>query len=205
MKIFITGTNTNIGKTVISSWLCAHSSYSYFKPIQTGGIEGTDSKFVKQATGVDIYPESYLYKVPLSPHLAASLEGSEIDINNIKLPDINNLIIEGAGGVMVPLNKQFLMIDLIKKLELAVIIVSISKLGTINHTLLTIEALQARGIKILGVIMNKAEREDKNAKAIEFYGKVDLLGSLPQLSEINNKTLKSVPLGPKLNKIFSII
>ena len=99
MKIFITGTDTNVGKTLISSWIALHTGFSYFKPIQTGTRDGSDSLEVQKLSDTKIYPESYAYKEPLSPHLAANLENDMIDIEKIVLPPSRNLIIEVAGGV----------------------------------------------------------------------------------------------------------
>ncbi len=204
MQIFVTGTDTNIGKTIISSWLCLKAGYQYFKPIQTGSIEGTDSDFVRLIAKIKTHQESYIYQAPLSPHLAAKQENQEINIENIKLPAVDNLIIEGAGGVLVPINHEFLMIDLIEKFKLPVIIVSPSKLGTINHTLLTIKALNLRKIEILGVIMNNvADNDNGNIEAIEFYGQVKILSSFPKLKEITNDSLKSVGFNLELQNLLS--
>lgn len=117
MRVFITGTDTNIGKTLISSWLCLHTNHTYFKPIQTGSLDETDSKIVSSISKCKTYKEIYLYKHPLSPHLAAYLENEIIDIKKINLPDSEKLIVEGAGGVLVPLNKNDYMIDLIEYLS----------------------------------------------------------------------------------------
>ncbi|GFQ99996.1 ATP-dependent dethiobiotin synthetase BioD [Trichonephila clavata] len=141
MQIFVTGTDTDVGKTTISSWLCLHTGYSYFKPIQTGSTLGTDSHQMSNLTNANVYKENFVYKRPLSPHLAASLENDSINIDRINLPKTHNLIIEGAGGVLVPINKTTLMVDLIKKLAISTILVARSTLGTINHTLLSLEAL----------------------------------------------------------------
>jgi len=201
MRIFITGTNTNIGKTLVSSWLCAHSDYSYFKPIQTGNIEGNDSATVRELAECFVYKEAYSFKEPLSPHLASSLENTTIDINNITLPSVDNLIIEGAGGVLVPLNKEFKIIDLIEKLKLPTIIVASSALGTINHTLLTLEVLRAREIAVLGVIMS-GELNEANKEAIELYGNTKVLACLPFLTSITKDILKEIPLTKELKEIL---
>ena len=204
MQIFVTATDTNIGKTVISSWLCLKSGYEYFKPIQTGSIEGTDSDFVQKIAKVKAHKESYIYKAPLSPHLAAQKENQEINIKNVKLPTANNLIIEGAGGILVPINPKFLMIDLIRQLKTPVIIVSPARLGTINHTLLTIRALNSKKIEILGVILNGADENNKgNIEAIEFYGKVKVLSLFPKLKKITNDSLKSVSFNQELQNLLS--
>jgi len=203
MRIFITGTDTNIGKTIISSWLCLHTGYGYFKPIQTGASEGTDSQIVAGLSDTQIYQESYLYKDLSSPHLAASLENQEIDIAKINIPKVRNLIIEGAGGLLVPINKDYLMIDLIKDFSTPVIIIARSGLGTINHTLLSLEALKTRNITTLGVIMN-GEISQSNADAIEFYGKTKILAYFTFMDHINKNNLKKIPLSQNLQKIFGI-
>ncbi|AWD33113.1 ATP-dependent dethiobiotin synthetase BioD [Candidatus Fokinia solitaria] len=202
MKVFICGTDTDIGKTVISSWLTLHMDATYFKPIQTGISEGnTDSMTVKNLSQGKIHQEKFVYKKALSPHLAAKLENERIDIDKIILPQEENLIVEGAGGLLVPINDEYLMIDLIKKLNISVIIVTSAKLGTINHTLLCIEALRTRKIDILGVIMN-GEDKNENMEAIEFYGKTQVIAQFPYLSKISYNTLKDIPLPERLVKIL---
>jgi dethiobiotin synthetase len=201
MQVFITGTDTNIGKTVVASWLCMHSGYSYFKPIQTGTIDATDSQTVQKFVNCKIYPESYSYPKPLSPHIAAKFENEIIDINKIQLPKSDKLIVEGAGGVLVPINEETLMIDLIKKFNIPTIIVSSSRLGTINHTLLTIEALKARNINILGVIMT-GELNKSTCTTIEYYSNVEILAQIPFLNRINNKELNKIQLSRQLKNIF---
>lgn len=203
MQIFITGTDTDVGKTVISSWLCLHTGYSYFKPIQTGSILGTDSYQISSLTNANVYKESFVYKEPLSHHLVSSLKNESIDINEINLPKAHNLIIEGAGGVLVPINKTTLMIDLIKKLAVPTILVARSTLGTINHTLLSLEALRARNIPILGVILNGLPSQDY-LEAIEFYGRVQVLASVPKLQQINREHLMQTPLSNRLKAIFGL-
>lgn len=191
MHVFITGTDTNVGKTTISSWICLHTGYDYFKPIQSGAVEGLDSNIVRSISNVKIHQEKYIYQHPFSPHLAASLENEEIDTGNIHLPNVKNLIIEGAGGVLVPLNRNKLIIDLIKQSGATVILVARSTIGTINHTLLSLEALRARNIPILGVIVNGLPNKDNN-EAIEFYGKVKILAIVPQLKEVTRASLIQV-------------
>ncbi len=202
MQIFICGTDTNIGKTIICSWLALHTKYPYFKPIQTGTDEGYDSSLVSELAGVTIYPEKFSYRESLSPHLAAHLQGEEININKITLPQERNLIIEGAGGVLVPINKEYLMIDLIKYLQIPVIIVASSRLGTINHTLLTLEALRSREIKILGVIVNGSV-ESANSDAIKFYGKTQILAELPWINSIDKNHLQNISLTKDLQIILA--
>ncbi|MDF3047461.1 MAG: bioD [Candidatus Midichloriaceae bacterium] len=201
MKIFIAGTDTDIGKTLVSSWLCIHTGYDYFKPIQTGSRYGTDSQTILELTNSKVHKESYLYKEPLSPHLAAKLEDLEIDLNTIKLPETENLIVEGAGGLLVPINKQSLMIDLIQKLSIPIILVASSRLGTINHTLLSLEAIRNRGLATLGVIVSGEKNQD-NCDAIEFYGKVPVLAQLPFMSKISKEVLQEVPMSNNLRELY---
>ncbi len=203
MKIFITGTDTNVGKTLISSWIALHTGFSYFKPIQTGTRDGSDSFEVQKLSDTKIYPESYAYKEPLSPHLAANLENDMIDIEKIVLPPSRNLIIEGAGGVLVPINDTHLMIDLIKKLGAPVILVARTTLGTINHTLLSLEALRSQNIPVLGVIMN-GEKNPQNSNSIELYGRTSVLAEFPKLDSVSMNTLKSVALPQKLKQILEV-
>ena len=203
MKIFITGTDTNVGKTMISSWIALHTGFSYFKPIQTGTRDGSDSLEVHKQSDTKIYPESYAYKEPLSPHLAANLENDMIDIEKIVLPPSRNLIIEGAGGVLVPINDTHLMIDLIKKLGAPVILVARTTLGTINHTLLSLEALRSRNIAVLGVIMN-GEKNPQNSHSIELYGRTPVLAEFTKLDSVSMNTLKSVALPKKLKQILEV-
>ena len=201
MKIFITGTDTNVGKTIVSSWLCLHSCYSYFKPIQTGTIDIKDTDTVRQLTkDTNIYRTVYDFKEPLSPHLAAKYENRVIDINKINLPP-DNTIIEGAGGLMVPINNDHYMIDLISFFDIPVILVCKTTLGTINHTLLSINALKGKNIRLLGVIMS-GDINKNNRESIAFYGKVKILAELPLLNTINYNTLKTIKLTKELQSIL---
>lgn len=201
MKIFITATGTNIGKTLICSWLLTHTHYSYFKPIQTGNICDTDSKIVASLTTAKIYPEIYSFREPLSPHLAAQRENATIDITKLILPNNPNLIIEGAGGILVPINEKYFIIDVIKNFNAPVILVASSELGTINHTLLSIEALRARKIAILGVIIT-GNPNLENCKAIEYYGQVEILMQFPQIAPITPRSLKNIPLPSRIRDIL---
>ena len=201
MRVFITGTDTDVGKTLISSWLCLHTGYGYFKPIQTGSLLGFDRHQVVQMSGAHTYTECFVYKDPVSPHLAASREGGEIPLHALTLPTQDRLIIEGAGGVLVPINKHALMVDLMAQWNVPVILVARPSLGTINHTLLSLEALRQRHVPILGVILN-GPLENDNAKAIEHYGNVRVLASMLPLSNVCKATLQRIPLSPDLERIF---
>jgi dethiobiotin synthetase len=194
MKVFITGTDTNVGKTVISAWLCYHLNYAYWKSIQTGSIDGTDRDFIQRMDmDVQIFRETYVFKEPCSPHVAASLSNIHIDIAKIISPNTNNLIIEGAGGVLVPVNQNDFVIDLIKNLNTPVILIARASLGTINHTLLSIEALRNRQIPILGVIVNNYIEQEmalKNKEAIESYGNIPVWYGLPSISPLTSNDIK---------------
>lgn len=188
--IFITGTDTGVGKTVVSAMLVKGLDAAYWKPVQSGLENGqSDTDRVKQWTGMPddyFYPETYKLSEPLSPHAAAKIDGVKIDINAFDfpaLPEGRRLIVEGAGGIMVPLNESSLMLTLMKQLELPVILVTRTTLGTINHTLLSIGQLRHYDIPIAGVIMNGVENRS-NREAIEYYGKVDVLASLDPLEAI---------------------
>jgi dethiobiotin synthase len=191
--IFVTGTDTGVGKTIISALLCKALNAGYWKPVQSGVIEGTDRHTVADLTKLPpshFYSESYSLREPLSPHAAAEIDGIEIDLHSIRLPSFNQdtLIVEGAGGVLVPLNRSYLMIDLMAQLKLPAIIVARSTLGTINHTLLTLQALRMRSVPVLGVILN-GPTNPGNADAISRYGNTQILAQieLTDLNELINK------------------
>lgn len=195
-QFFVTGTDTEVGKTIAAAWLCLKLKASYWKPIQTGAIEGTDPDTIACLTKgllTTIIPSAYTFQTPVSPHLAAALEGGEIHFSKLALPTTAPLIVEGAGGVMVPLTHKRLMIDLIQQLSLPVIVVARTQLGTINHTLLTLEALRSRQIPVRGVILNGPENND-NLWAIETYGNIPVIGHLPPLSEVTPHNLTEIPL-----------
>lgn len=193
-KMFITGTNTDIGKTVVSAILMAGLRGCYWKPIQTGTLEANDTEWVRQKTGLGddhFLPETYCFREPLSPHAAAALESRKISLEKFELPvvpDSKTLIVEGAGGIMVPLNDDHFMLDLIKKLAIPIIIVAESGLGTINHTLLTVEQLRKHDLEVLGVVMN-GPRNNGNRQAIEKYGQVNVLAEVEPLPEISPQSL----------------
>lgn len=157
-KIFVTGIGTDVGKTVVSSVLVEALKADYWKPVQTGSFFSTDTAKVEKwisNSESKIHPEAYLLKQYMSPHAAAELENVDLRLDNINLPETNNtLIIEGAGGLMVPLNKTEFMVDMIKKFDAEVVLVIQNYLGSINHSLLSVEALKNRGLKILGVVFN---------------------------------------------------
>lgn len=155
---FITGIGTDVGKTVVSAIFTQALEADYWKPIQSGLIPSTDRATVEglvQNPKTKFWPEVYRLNTPASPHYAAELDGVEVDLNRFVLPPTDNcLIVEGAGGLMVPLNERHLVVDLIERLGLPVVLVSRNYLGSINHTLLSVALLQARGLAIAGVVFN---------------------------------------------------
>ena len=156
-KLFITGISTDVGKTIASTIITEALEADYWKPIQAGDLDNSDSHFIKSKITNQkskIFPNAYQFYTPASPHFAAELDGITIDLKNIIEPKTtNHLVIEGAGGVFVPLNNTDVVIDLIQP-DYKVIVVSRHYLGSINHTLLTIEALKSRKINIAGIIFN---------------------------------------------------
>ncbi|WP_225894748.1 dethiobiotin synthase [Leptolyngbya sp. O-77] len=196
-KFFITGTDTNVGKTVVSALLTLGLNASYWKPIQSGLDPISDTDYVRKVTGLDdshFLPERFTLTQPLSPHAAAEIDGVQIHLSDFQLPSqlpYKPLIIEGAGGLMVPLNEEDFVIDLIRQFQLPVCLVTRSTLGTINHTLLSLSQLRRMEIPILGVIVNGPKNEGNRA-AIAHYGNVPILAELEPLAEVNPATLKQV-------------
>jgi dethiobiotin synthetase len=192
---FVTGIGTGIGKTFISAILCEALQADYWKPVQCGSLDNTDSNIVQSLLSnkkSKIHPETYKLKTPASPHYAASLENIFIDPDKIILPETRNtLVIEGAGGLMVPLNDNFLMIDLIKRLDAEVILVIQNYLGSINHTLLSLESLKKRNVNIKGVVFN-GETQPSSEKYILNYSKVTHLFSLPYLKTVDKNSVKEI-------------
>jgi dethiobiotin synthase len=205
MSFFITGTDTDVGKTLVSAWLCAHApSYSYFKPVQSGSDVGTDTDTVKTLSpDTKTFPSTYTLKAFLSPHHAAEDESVSIDLEAISMPPTAASsppwIVEGAGGVFVPLNHTHTMMDLIKRLSIPVLIVTRGTLGTLNHTLLTLYALKHHGISVSGIIMSGAINP-RNKDSIEKYGGVPVLAHLPFIKDISYENIKKIPLPLSLRK-----
>ncbi|MEJ7692485.1 dethiobiotin synthase [Daejeonella sp.] len=153
--IFITGIGTGVGKTITSAIIVEHLQADYWKPIQAGDLDNTDTDSVRSLVSNErsvFHPEAYRLTQPFSPHKSAAIDNITIDINAIELPVTNNrLVIEGAGGLMVPLNDSDLMIDLIKKFDAEVVLVSQNYLGSINHTLMSLEVLASRNIAVKAI------------------------------------------------------
>ena len=193
--LFVTGTDTNVGKTLLSALLVAALGRNYWKPIQTGACEGTDRQAVMKwaQVGTDrVCAESYIFEPPVSPHLAASQEGITIDIQRVRRPVSSvPLIIEGAGGVLVPINDKAFMLDLMRHVGAPVIVAARTALGTINHTLLTVSVLRDAGLFVHGVVMIGKE-DTENRRAVEHYGNVQVIGHIPWLERINHAALCAV-------------
>jgi dethiobiotin synthetase len=196
MQLFVTGTDTNIGKTIVSAWLALHLHADYWKPVQSGLDDGeTDPACVQRLAGLppqNILRPVYSLREPLSPHEAAHREGITIDMAAIDRPQTaRHLVVEGAGGVLVPLNDHAMIVDLIRHLGLPAVLVARSTLGTINHTLLSLRALRQFGVPVLGVILNGPPMPH-NRTAIEQFGKVTVLAEIPPLDPLNTAALQAI-------------
>ena len=179
---FITGIGTEVGKTVVSAIVTEALEADYWKPIQAGDLDNSDShKVEKMVANRDsvFHKNSYALNTPMSPHAAAEIDGIKIELKNIKRPESDkDLVIEGAGGLMVPLNNREMIVDLISKDD-RVILVSRHYLGSINHTLLSVEALKSRGIENIGIIFSGNEHPTTEA-AIKEIGKVKVIGRIEE-------------------------
>jgi dethiobiotin synthetase len=177
--IVVAGIGTGIGKTFIATILTEAFEADYWKPVQAGGLDFTDTDFVKQHisnTKTVFHPEAYRLSAPMSPHAAAKIDGIEISLEKLSIPETKNTIVmEPAGGLMVPLNDKQLNIDLIEQWGLPVVLVSQIYLGSINHTLLSVEVLKTRSINLLGIIFN-GERNPYSEEFILNYTGVKRLG-----------------------------
>ncbi len=191
MKIFVTGTDTDVGKTVFSAALAAALEASYWKPIQAGSLEETDSDTVRRLSGLPqpkVLAEDYLLATPCSPHRAAELDCVKIDPEGLRLPDADPLVVEGAGGLLVPVNRERLVIDLVASWQLPVVLVARTSLGTINHSLLSIEALRSRKIPMIGIAF-VGEASPDSEEVICAFGNVKRLGRLPNLEPLDRAAL----------------
>ena len=194
---FVTGTDTGVGKTVLSALLVAVLDAVYWKPVQTGALDGTDRESVRLWAGIpedQLAPERYSFDEPVSPHLAARIGGARIALDSFKFPAgyaDRKWIVEGAGGVMVPLNDHDLMLDLMRHLNLPIVVAARTALGTINHTLLTLAALRSAQLSVRGVVLIGAENIE-NRKAIEHYGNFRVIGHIPVLERIHRAVLLDV-------------
>jgi dethiobiotin synthetase len=192
-NIFVTGIGTDVGKTVVSAILMEALQYDYWKPVQSGVFYGTDSLTVRSLvknTDLKVHTEAFVLKQALSPHAAAEQEGIEIDAENISLPKAERpLIIEGAGGVLVPLNHRFFVADLIRKFDCETVLVIQNYLGSTNHALLSIEALKVRNIPIKGLVFNGAPHK-MTEEIIEHFSGLKIIGRILPEKNINPEFIK---------------
>jgi dethiobiotin synthetase len=184
----VTGTDTGIGKTVFSAGLTAALGATYWKPVQAGIEEETDSEFVARLTGRPVWPEAYRLKLPASPHIAAETEGVIIDPARLAPPDVRPLVIEGAGGLMVPLTDRMTYLEMFAHWGLPVILCARTALGTINHSLLSLAALRSAGVPVHGVAFI-GDPVPRVEATICDLGAVRRLGRLPVLPQIDRATL----------------
>lgn len=194
MRIVVTGTDTGIGKTVLAAGLVSMLDGAYWKPVQSGLSDETDSQVVARLAGLPrerVLPEAHRLTQPLSPHRAAELDGVSIDPGRLEIPRSDRpVIVEGAGGLMVPLTRSALLIDVFARWRAPVVLCARTALGTINHTLLSIEALERRGIPLLGVAFVGDDIPDTPCIIAEL-GRVRVLGRLPRIDPLTPQTLRT--------------
>jgi dethiobiotin synthetase len=191
-QFFITGIGTDVGKTIVSAILAEALQADYWKPIQAGNIESSDTMMVANLVTnpvTEVHPPAYSFEMPASPHFAAEKEGVHIELDKIKIPVTkNHFIIEGAGGIMVPLNKKERLIDLMIRLQIPVILVVRNYLGGINHAILSYDALVQKKIPVAGIIYNGGNRTE-NIAMIENFTGATTLGIIPELEVVNKQTI----------------
>lgn len=198
--VFVTGTDTGVGKTMASAWLCLQWQAAYWKPIQSGLDEITDTEWVTQLAQCKHLPERHRLIQALSPHQSADLDGISIQLSDFEWPTSpqqsilgERWVVEGAGGCIVPINWKDCMSDLMLHLNLPVLVVARSGLGTINHTCLTLEHLKRKGVHILGVILNGPQNH-ANKNAIEHFSGVQVLAELPWMDQVSTVDLQHIAM-----------
>ena len=193
-KIFITGIGTDVGKTLVSKILCRVWSADYWKPLQSGELHALDSQKVAsiQAENFRAFPEQFLLSQPLSPHAAAEIDGISLKVTDFKLPETHrNLIVEGAGGLLVPINSDGdTILTLIEQLKIPVVLVSRHYLGSINHTLLSVKALKSQQIPILGIIF-VGEALPGTEEIIIRHTNLPVLAKIPILEPFTDETIEA--------------
>ena len=201
---FVTGTDTDVGKTLVSAWLMTHLDADYWKPVQAGTEPETNSATVRRLAEISasrVLPEAYVLPDAMAPHEAARRAGIRIDMAKLVPPRTDRLlVVEGAGGMLVPLTNEAYVIDLAVELHLPILLVARSTLGTINHTLLSIEGLRRRGLPLAGVVINGPETPH-NRVAIERYGDVDVIAEIPWLPSVTRATLLEIEPELDLEKL----
>ncbi|SCZ64181.1 dethiobiotin synthetase [Epibacterium ulvae] len=187
--LVVAGTDTDIGKTVFSAGLTLALGASYWKPVQSGLADETDSTCITRLTGQPVLKEAYRLTLPASPHLSAEAEGVEIDCKHLQLPSVDGpLIVEGAGGLMVPLNRKTLYLDLFAAWGAPIVLCARTELGTINHSLLSLKALAEAGCRVVGVAFIGTS-EPQVEETICAFGNVAHLGCLPRLDPLTPEVL----------------
>ena len=204
-RIVITSTGTDVGKTVFSAGLCGLIGADYWKPLQSGlagNVPNPDARTdvaptpesdraeVARLSGARTHPEAYMLSQPLSPHRAAELDGVDIDAARLTPPEAADLVIEGAGGALVPITRRMLFADLFAEWQLPVVLVASTGLGTISHSLSALESLRARKVPVLGVAFMGEDNPD-NMATIGQIGQVKVLGRLPMLPTLDRDSLSA--------------
>jgi len=211
LRLVVCGTDTDVGKTVVSAWLVQGLEAMYWKPVQSGLEGGGDRQRVIDLLQLPEHrwiPETYAFQAAVSPHWAAELENRVLEPRRLQLPPSGTspLVVETAGGLHVPLTRTWRQIDQLQRWNLPVVLVCRSGLGTLNHTLLSLEALASRGIPVLGLILNGPLHAD-NPRTLEEFGGVPVLAELPPLHPLNAETLSSawqtLRLGLKFRAILN--
>jgi dethiobiotin synthetase len=193
-RIIVAGTDTGVGKTVFAAALSGAIGAIYWKPVQAGLEEETDRQTVLRLSGLSeqrVMPEAYRLRTPVSPHLAAEMDGMTIDPDMLALPEVDRpLVVEGAGGLFAPLTRNVAYIDVIARWHAPVVLCARTTLGTINHSLLSIEALRARAIALLGIVFIGDENVESE-RIIAEMGHIRRLGRLPRLAPLTDVTLRA--------------
>ncbi len=193
-RIFIAGIGTGVGKTMVSAILAEALHADYWKPVQCGDLDHSDTQVVQSLISNHVsklYPEAYKFKTPSSPHYAAELENTVIKPEQFEVPHSEiRILIEGAGGLMVPLSKDYLVIDSIKHLKASVILVSKNYLGSINHTLLSIEALKQREIDVVGIIFNGKNYFD-NEEIVQHFIHIPVIAEIENAEQVDKEFVKA--------------
>lgn len=203
--LVVTGTDTDVGKTVVSAALVLGLGATYWKPVQSGLEDQTDTHTVQALTGCEALAETYRLQLPASPHLSAEAEGVEIDPDLLSLPKVDGpLLVEGAGGLMVPLNRQTFYLDLIARWQAPVVLVARTQLGTINHTTLSLMALRAANCPVVGVVFN-GPAEPLVEDTIVQMADVTHLGRIGPLEDLARDSLRAAADGLDLDRIRSAL
>lgn len=194
MEYFVSGIDTGVGKTIASAVLCEVLKADYWKPVQAGDLQHSDSMMVRSLVSSDvrIWPEAHKLNTPASPHYSAKKDGVRIEPGAMQIPKSEKpLIIEGAGGLLVPLNDDQTYADLLQVWDIPVILVSRNYLGSINHTLMSIEILQQRGIPLAGILFN-GEANQSTQEVIEKYSGITVLGHIPKIDRLDAVSIQQI-------------